>query len=248
MEMPNEKERIRETIKMIPRDVESILDVGCGNGALINSLMGRYQKLVGLDSSKEALKHVRGDKIPGSIEGLPFGDNSFDLVICLETLEHLPQEVFTKGLLELQRVSKRYVLVSVPNNEPLEISLEKCPACNCWFHPFFHLRSFDEKKMKGLFEKFEMQSVKAIGAPAVDFPKKLVKPYLIMKMILNYPLFHPYSICPACGYRLETKGSEGKEISTTGFKKKIYGLLKSAAKIRKTKKTSLIALYKKSNN
>jgi len=44
---------------------------------------------------------------------LPYKDNAFDLVLCTEVLEHLddPQ----KGLKELVRVSKKYLVISVPN-------------------------------------------------------------------------------------------------------------------------------------
>lgn len=244
LKKPWERERIEETVKVVPSDVQSVLEVGCGNGAFINYVIGKYPKLVGLDSSKEALKHVRAETVFGSIDNLPFKLNNFDLIVCLETLEHLPQEVFVKGLLELQRVSKKYILVSVPNNEILDISLEKCPACHCWFHPFFHIRSFDENKLKELFDSFEPQTIKPIGAPAVNFPKTFTKPYQILKLIFNYPPFHPYSICPTCGYRIES-GTPSQESSSGSFKKKVYDLLKSAAKIKKTKKTSLLALYKK---
>jgi len=46
-----EKERLEEIIKVIPFDVRTILDVGCGNGAFVNELdeilPGRFDKIVG---------------------------------------------------------------------------------------------------------------------------------------------------------------------------------------------------------
>ena len=49
----------------------------------------------------------------GNIYALPYKDNSFDLLICSEVLEHLehPEE----ALKELHRVTKKYVIFSVPN-------------------------------------------------------------------------------------------------------------------------------------
>ncbi len=244
LEITRERERIEETIKIIPPDVQSILEVGCGNGAFINSLIGKYQKLIGLDSSKEALRHIRTEAIEGNINNLPFEDNSFDLVVCLETLEHLPQEVFIRGLFELQRVSKKYIIVSVPNNENLDLSLEKCPACHCWFHPFFHLRSFNQNRLKELFDNFDPLAVKFMGPLTINISEKFSKPYQILKVIFNLMPFHPYSICPTCGYRLENKVQEQEKLPFR-FKEKIYNLLRKMARIKKTKRAWLLALYKK---
>ncbi len=46
-------------------------------------------------------------------ENLPFADNSFDSVICLDTLEHIND--IHNSFHDLMRVSRKYVLISVPN-------------------------------------------------------------------------------------------------------------------------------------
>ena len=63
LETYEEGQRIRDTIEMIPPDVQSILDVGCGNGAFINILANKYKRVVGLDLSRHALKYVKGHKV-----------------------------------------------------------------------------------------------------------------------------------------------------------------------------------------
>jgi len=108
LSIPAERERIIETIEIIPPDVQTILDVGCGNGAFLNSLPDGYQA-IGLDFSREALKYVKTKANCGDIVALPFKSASFDLVTCLEVLEHLSSGVFEKALSELQRVSKRKI-------------------------------------------------------------------------------------------------------------------------------------------
>ena len=51
--------RISETLGMIPSDVISILEVGCGDGRIINSISHKY-RVVGTDIDKERIKSFRG--------------------------------------------------------------------------------------------------------------------------------------------------------------------------------------------
>jgi len=62
-----------------------------------------------LDISHNALEHVKTEKVQGIIENLPFEDNSFDLVLCCEVLEHLPDDIYQYALKEIQRVSNEYI-------------------------------------------------------------------------------------------------------------------------------------------
>lgn len=108
-----------------PLKLNSILDVGCGEGITLSKFEqeGIGKKLYGIDYSDDAL--TIGKKIyphlnlkRGDIYDIKEGDASFDLVMATEVLEHLddPQ----KALKELIRVSKKYVMLSVPN-EPFFI-------------------------------------------------------------------------------------------------------------------------------
>ena len=102
------------------KKVDSILDVGCGEGFTLNRLKehGIGKRLEGVEYLKDAIELGKKTypyiKIKqGDIYKLPYEDNSFDLVLCTEVLEHLddPQ----KALKELIRVSNKYLVVSVPN-------------------------------------------------------------------------------------------------------------------------------------
>lgn len=97
-----------------------ILDVGCGEGYTLEKLrrnrIGDY--LEGIEYLQEAIdlgKALRPEiKIKkGSIYELPYKDNSFDMVLCTEVLEHLEDP--RKGLKEILRVTSKYCLISVPN-------------------------------------------------------------------------------------------------------------------------------------
>ncbi|KKQ27326.1 MAG: hypothetical protein A3H17_04220 [Candidatus Levybacteria bacterium RIFCSPLOWO2_12_FULL_37_14] len=106
-----------------PLKAESILDAGCGEGFTINKLKenGIGKKIEGMEYSKEAISF--GKKLfphltikQGSVYDLPYKDNSFDLIICTEVLEHLEYPI--RALKEMLRVSKKYLVISIPN-EPL---------------------------------------------------------------------------------------------------------------------------------
>lgn len=193
-----EKKRIYETISLIPKDVDSILEVGCGDGRIINPLVKKYKKVCGLDISQESLENVKAQKVKGRIEELPFEDNSFDIVLCCEVLEHLPFKVYEKSLKEMERVAKKYIIVSVPNNENIELSKIKCPYCGCLFHPYRHLRSFNYTKLKELFLEFKSEHYKLILNNQKEYPKSFIKIYKFLK--LSDPHFPGIALCPQCGY------------------------------------------------
>jgi ubiquinone/menaquinone biosynthesis C-methylase UbiE len=198
-----EIERVKETILLIPSDVKSILDAGCGDGVFLNHLTNHYDKVIGMDISKEGLAHVKTETIVSDIDSIPFNDSTFDLITSLEVLEHLPYKTYNKALSELQRVSKKYIIISVPNNENIENSLVICPCCYCRFNPNFHMHSFNSETLKNLFTKFKLLSCKEIGP-------------LIPKSSYNNILFSAYrtwrktplketSICPQCGFQGKDK-------------------------------------------
>jgi len=246
LKIPAEKERIKEIIDTIPSDVRSILDVGCGNGAFVNTLSNgfpnRFDKIVGLDSSKEALKHVKTEKFNGSIGNLPFRDKNFDLVTCLEVLEHLPQKDFEKGILELQRVSKKYIIITVPNEEDLEHSLVMCPKCYCWFNPYFHIRSFNKNIVHNLFASFKSIKIKEIG-PMSEY-RSYNRLLLTFYRTWSKSLPPETAICPQCGYQYR---ENSKSLRNKSSYSSLFKLLIKLISPIKRKKIWLLVLYEKAN-
>ncbi len=111
---------VKEVRRLKP---QSILDVGCGEGFTLERLRKAKigKQLEGVDYLDLAIKlgkktHPELTLKKGSIYDLKYKNNSFDVVICSEVLEHIDDP--EKGLEELVRVSKKYVVLSVPN-EPL---------------------------------------------------------------------------------------------------------------------------------
>lgn len=98
----------------------SILDVGCGEGFLSAHLHESMPDVsfTGIDASAGAIDFARdefgnvGLFEVGDIFNLRFADNSIDVVICSEVLEHLEDP--GSALKELMRVARRAVVLSVP--------------------------------------------------------------------------------------------------------------------------------------
>ncbi|HSX40785.1 MAG TPA: class I SAM-dependent methyltransferase [Candidatus Saccharimonadales bacterium] len=101
----------------------SILDVGCGEGFTLEKLQKNHigKRLEGMDNLQDAIDigkklHPKFILKKGDVYKLPYRSSSFDLITCTEVFEHLEKP--EKALDELIRVSKKYILLSVPN-EPL---------------------------------------------------------------------------------------------------------------------------------
>jgi len=97
-------------LDVIPKDVRSVLDVGCGDGRLTNRLTERTAglplRVVGVDQSAEALQYVRTERRLANADALPFSDDEFDVVMATELIEHLPRRAYRRTLRELKRVSR----------------------------------------------------------------------------------------------------------------------------------------------
>lgn len=93
--------------KYAPILTGSVLDVGC-DAAPLRSLVADPGRYVGVDIREDADIIVNLDR-----DNLPLPDRSFDTVLCTDVLEHLERchAVFD----ELCRVSRRHVIVSLPN-------------------------------------------------------------------------------------------------------------------------------------
>ena len=94
-----------------------VADVGCGMGSTLG-MLSEFGTVVGIDTSPTALSFSRERGHPmlvaGSLPGLPFADESFDVVCALDVIEHIDDD-FTAAK-ELWRVCKPggLLLITVP--------------------------------------------------------------------------------------------------------------------------------------
>lgn len=97
---------------------DAVLDVGCGEGHDLRLLAHVLPaRVTGCDLSPAAVEQARATHpryrfdVASALD-LPYEDEAFDLVLCLEVLEHLEHPHL--ALAELARVSREHVVVSTP--------------------------------------------------------------------------------------------------------------------------------------
>ncbi len=100
-------------------DNAAVLDVGCAKGFM----MYDFKKLMpnmtiaGVDISQYAYEHAIEEMKPfirlANAKSLPYPDGSFDLVISINTIDHLPLEECRQALREIQRVSRNHAFINV---------------------------------------------------------------------------------------------------------------------------------------
>ena len=190
-------QKLKAVQKLIPKDVKTILDAGCGNGAITNILDKAYD-IMGIDISDAALKHVTAPKMIASITQLPFENASFDLCMCHEVLEHLPTDELNDAIRELKRCSAKYIMISVPYAENLGEHYAKCADCDCEFHVYGHLKSYDEKLLDAML-KPEYQSSKILIMGPIQKRSPVWLSSFKQKHLRQW--FHPnfHLTCPKCG-------------------------------------------------
>lgn len=95
----------------------NILNLGCGTG-IQTETFSRFGNVVSLDFAEEALGFCRKrnlkDMVRADAEKLPFLDDSFDVILCFDILEHLQSDV--DAISEMKRVLKPggVAFISIP--------------------------------------------------------------------------------------------------------------------------------------
>ncbi len=100
-------------------DDASVLDVGCAKGFMLHDFKELMPNLsiAGIEISEYAIEHaietVKSFLRVGNAKELPYEDNSFDLVISINTIHNLPLEECKQALREIQRVSRKHAFITV---------------------------------------------------------------------------------------------------------------------------------------
>ena len=229
----SEQKRINFFLSKIPI-CERVLELGCADGRIIDRIDADYK--IGIDIVIKPLRNVTTKVYASNISDLPFDDNSFDLVISTEVLEHLDAKTFHKALKEMNRVSSKHIVISVPYREQLIQLLAKCPSCRKYYHAFLHKRSFSDNDFVELFPDFKIEKSFKYGTKS-NIPRFLLK----LKYITGSYFVTKIGLCPYCG---ERKVSKNLNLFNKSFNR-FVGFLRYLIKYRKIPRWIIVIYLKK---
>lgn len=132
----------------------SVLDIGCGTGAIMDFVRSKGYTVEGVDMSEDALQYCRKKNLTvhhGVAEKLPLENNSFDVVIASDVLEHIADDA--AAVREVARVLK-----------PGGIFISTVPAHQSLFsyhdHALHHVRRYSKDGLrKVLITSFNIEFI-----------------------------------------------------------------------------------------
>lgn len=170
MNMDETNKRIKVVFDQLLEGVElkgkRFLEVGHGLGYFSKEAAARGAKVTGIDLGKNLAKISqkrvpKGKFLVASADNLPFKDETFDIVLCTEVMEHMDDPV--KALDEIYRVTKEggKVIITTPNKvfKPLFAFLSVVGARpyngnEKWFFPWTLKKEIESRNFKVLKEKY----------------------------------------------------------------------------------------------
>lgn len=174
---------------------KKILDLGCGEGVLVEKFRAKNFDIIGADFNYQS-----GFVYKRPITNTGFADNSFDVVLCLDVLEHLDFNEQDRALEEIGRILKPNgnLVLTLPNLAHFasrlsflftgkllrtsEISRHKGDRPIVEFISLIKNKKFKIKKRKGLFPTFPV-----ISFLTYYLPGKVVFLHKLYNIFLAYP-------------------------------------------------------------
>lgn len=192
------KDRLKFLFPEIPAGLR-ILDLGCGPGVDISFLVSSNE-VHGIDIADEALELASEQGIIphrldlSQVQQLPFPQESFDIVVATDILEHLflPQNL----LMEIRRLLKPRgsAILSVPNHFYWKMRLRILRGAGVIlpFHghakqwEYFHIRFFTSQGFEELLRKTGFRITKRYYDRFITVPRGLPRA-LDKKLAVRYP-------------------------------------------------------------
>jgi SAM-dependent methyltransferase len=174
----------------------NILDVGCGTGAFPSMLKLRGTEIpfaVGVDLYLPYLRQCKDkglydDVVLCDARCIPFREGSFDVLLAIDVIEHLPKEDGLNFLRQLEKLAVRQVILTTPVGF-VEV---RVPSC-------VHLKPLEDKLLKHrsgwLPHEFRIRGYKVRGMIGPSFIPKDIAYWLSFILPLTY-------FAPAASYSM----------------------------------------------
>ena len=175
--------KVRIIKKLLPnKNIESLLDIGCGGGLMISQLTNYFKKAVGVDMSKESIDFAKqfSDNIflVGDAQNLKFENDKFDCVISVDSFEHFPDD--KKVINEIYRVLKKNgtLIIYTPCKEGLLSNTKSASLYHSDKNSFMiDYRYYDKKSLEKLCKesKFIIENISYHNIFIQEFLTQLLK-------------------------------------------------------------------------
>jgi len=147
-----------------------VLDYGCGPGYLVAHLLQRGIACEAVDFSLSSVTRVRerfsdhplfrGATLASELP-TPLPEQSMDMVISVEMVEHLFDEHLGPTFEEFKRLLRPggTLIVTTPNEENLAASRVLCPDCGGLFHQYQHIRTWSADTLRAALEAHGFETI-----------------------------------------------------------------------------------------
>lgn len=147
-----------------------IVDIGCGTGGNIQLLSEHFENITGIDNNDIAIEYCKNKNLKNILKAqLPdlniIEDNSVDLILLFDVLEHLEDDKFALSVLKNKLKDGGCVLLTVPAFSFLWSKHDEI---------FHHKRRYNLKQIKKIFKELDLKIVKASYLYFLLFPVVLI--------------------------------------------------------------------------
>lgn len=164
-----------------------VLDYGCGPGYLAERLLAIGVACEGADLSEATVSAINNRLAADPLwRGAWVVDEAFhdkregllDLVICVETVEHLLPQDLVSTIQKFHRMLKPEsgrLFITTPHAEDMAHAQVFCPECGSVFHRYQHISRFTPESLTSLLEA---QGFSTLACKATDF-SRFQEPFLV---------------------------------------------------------------------
>jgi ubiquinone/menaquinone biosynthesis C-methylase UbiE len=167
------------TLAHIGPDVETVLDLGCGDGTYTAAIARSRPtlRIVGVDAAEEAVREARRRysgiefRTADALDASTYPDRTFDLAIARGVLHHLSDPA--TAVRNLARVARRVIIIEPNGNNPVLKIIEKASK----YHREHEERSFTARRLRRWCSDAgaHVDSLSYIGFVPFYFPTPLAK-------------------------------------------------------------------------